>query len=285
MDNVLNEVVYRPLRLFPELQSAVELQKYVWNKETITSAPQMRAALLHGGSAIGAFADRQLIGFCYGFPGYDGKKAFLASHMMVIHPDYRDQGIGMHLKCHQREWAIQHGYSKIKWTYDPFETRNAYLNLCKLAGQASSYIEAFYGEDDSGLPTDRFVVEWDLQSTRVLDAIGNSTQIHGNWSHFPVLLRYEPPERIMRTPEARNIGTSPGYLIPIPSDIKSLKIQQPELVKLWQICLRKLCAEAFDNTYHAVGLIRQDGPIHYYVFEKEPSEKMDHLKGGNDDAN
>lgn len=46
------------------------------------------------------------------------------------------------------------------WTYDPLETVNGYLNLSKLGGVCTQYIENCYGEMpdilNAGLPSDRF---------------------------------------------------------------------------------------------------------------------------------
>lgn len=153
------EIQYRAIAQVGELLEAVELQKIVWPSDMLTSLPQMAAAVMHGGSVIGAIANNRVLGFCYGFPGYNGHEGYLASHMMAIHPEHRDHGIGMRLKLEQRLWAISYGYRKIIWTYDPFETRNGYLNLCKLGGTVKKYIHAIYGADLQSLPTDRFMVE------------------------------------------------------------------------------------------------------------------------------
>lgn len=122
------------------------------------------AAIKNGGLVIGAFLNEDLVGFQYSFPGYDGKKVYLCSHSLGIHPEYRKFGIGEKLKNAQREAALAKGYDLITWTYDPLETVNGYLNLHKLGAVCSTYLENAYGdmEDNlnAGLPTDRFLVEW-----------------------------------------------------------------------------------------------------------------------------
>jgi predicted GNAT superfamily acetyltransferase len=59
----------------------------------------------------------------------------------------------------------------MEWTFDPLEIKNAYLNLHKLGAIACRYEEDFYGFSSSrlqgGLPTDRLVAEWELDSPRV----------------------------------------------------------------------------------------------------------------------
>ena len=52
--------------------------------------------------------------------------------MLGIHPDYQLKGIGKLLKDEQRKIAKEMGYKLITWTFDPLESRNAYLNVSKL---------------------------------------------------------------------------------------------------------------------------------------------------------
>ena len=59
----------------------------------------------------------------------------------------------------------------MEWTFDPVEIKNAFLNIHKLGAIVRSYRVNFYGVSSSrlqgGLPTDRFVAEWYLDSPRV----------------------------------------------------------------------------------------------------------------------
>ena len=56
----------------------------------------------------------------------------------------------------------------MEWTFDPLEIKNAYLNIHKLGAIVRSYRVNFYGVSSSrlqgGLPTDRLVAEWHLDS-------------------------------------------------------------------------------------------------------------------------
>jgi len=56
-------------------------------------------------------------------------------------------------------------------TFDPLEIKNAHLNIHKLGAIVRSYYVNFYGVSSSrlqgGLPTDRLVAEWYLDSDRV----------------------------------------------------------------------------------------------------------------------
>jgi predicted GNAT superfamily acetyltransferase len=267
----ISEISYRIITEVSEVQEVVKLQKTAWSQEMITSMPQMAAAILHGGIIIGAFDGENLIGFNYGFAGYDGCEAYLGSHMMAIHHDYRDRGIGMRLKFEQRLCAIRYGYRKIVWTYDPFEARNAYLNLSKLGGKVNKYISSFYGEDREGLPTDRFMVEWDITTEQVEEANVLQHEITSEKKNYPSLLTYTIDGENFTGIEYSNnhllLGHIPGCLIPIPRMAHELKSAQSPLFLTWQSYLRCLCSEAFLLHYQVVSFIRGNGPVHYYVLE------------------
>jgi predicted GNAT superfamily acetyltransferase len=63
----------------------------------------------------------------------------------------------------------------IVWTFDPLEMRNAHFNFNRLGAIAREYHPNLYGVTTSplhrGLPTDRLVAEWRLDSARVIAAI------------------------------------------------------------------------------------------------------------------
>jgi len=70
----------------------------------------------------------------------------------------------------------------MEWTFDPLEIKNAYLNIHKLGVIACRYEEDFYGVSSSrlqgGLPTDRLVAEWRLDSPRVEAILQGARQLH-----------------------------------------------------------------------------------------------------------
>ncbi|TYP79415.1 GNAT family N-acetyltransferase [Paenibacillus methanolicus] len=256
-----------------ELREAVELQQLVWRPDAVSSMQHMRAAILHGGSVIGAFCEEKLVGFCYGFAGYDGNEPYLGSHMMAIHPAYRDLGIGMRLKLEQRLWAMQAGYGTIVWTFDPFESRNAYLNICKLGGVVSTYIPAFYGLDDAGFPTDRFVVEWMLSSDRVVRTVSEGPQPIGDMSDYPRLLLVTcSTDKLLaakQVPYGDLIGKSHGLRLPVPRNASSLKQSRPDLYQGWQRQVRELSMTAFAKGYQVVACHQSEPEIQDYVLERK----------------
>lgn len=265
-----DSVHYRLVTEVRELVKIVELQKLVWGPDSLTSMQHMSAAILHGGAVIGAFCEEVLVGFCYGFIGYDGKEPYVGSHMMAIHPEFRDRGIGMRLKLEQRLWAMQAGYGRIVWTFDPFESRNAYLNIGKLGGTVSTYIPGFYGLDTAGYPTDRFLVKWLLSSDRVVRAISRKQEPIGA-SDYPRLLAVEYTDAQVTNIEdmslMHQIGQSHGVRLPIPRAAAKLKQDQPDVYRVWQQQFRELAMAAFAQGYQVVSCHQSEPEVQDYVLE------------------
>jgi predicted GNAT superfamily acetyltransferase len=81
------------------------------------------------------------------------------------------------LKLFQREEALAREIRTVEWTFDPLEVKNAHFNLNRLGAICRRYIPNLYGVTTSplhrGIPTDRLVAEWQLDSPRVIAAIEN----------------------------------------------------------------------------------------------------------------
>jgi predicted GNAT superfamily acetyltransferase len=95
--------------------------------------------------------------------------------MLAVREAYRNRGLGRQLKLEQRLEALSRGIRYMEWTFDPLEIKNAFLNIHRLGAIVRSYRVDFYGVSSSrlqaGLPTDRLVAEWRLDSPRVLAAL------------------------------------------------------------------------------------------------------------------
>ncbi len=117
----------------------------------------------------------KLVGFALSLPGIrarsNGPQVYLHSHMLAVKETYRNRGIGAQLKRRQRLEALSRGIRHMEWTFDPLEIKNAFLNIHRLGAVARTYRPNFYGVSSSrlqgGLPTDRLVAEWELDSPRV----------------------------------------------------------------------------------------------------------------------
>jgi predicted GNAT superfamily acetyltransferase len=166
-------IEYRPLAAIEDCEAAVEVQRKVWGFADIEIVPSRLFLLAKkiGGQAIGAFDGPQMAGFCLSIPGIKpGGASYLHSHMLGVLEPYRDKGVGRRLKLEQRKDAVARGICLIEWTFDPLELKNAFLNVERLGVIVRRYVLNQYGVTSSrlhgGMPTDRLVAEWILDSPR-----------------------------------------------------------------------------------------------------------------------
>jgi predicted GNAT superfamily acetyltransferase len=158
----------REIRGLTELRAVEVLQKEVWGFEDIEIVPSyhMIPAVEVGAILLGAFDGGALVGFVYGFPGFEGDWRVIHSDMLAIRASYRDQGLGSKLKMAQRDRARAMRVDHISWTFDPLQARNAMLNFVHLGAIADRYKRDFYGETSSplhrGIGTDRLWVTWSV---------------------------------------------------------------------------------------------------------------------------
>ncbi|MFC5449916.1 GNAT family N-acetyltransferase [Paenibacillus aestuarii] len=264
-------VSYRSVTDVKEIEEIIELQHMIWGAGVVPLG-QLIAAAHNGGVVIGAFLHEKLIGFCYGFPGYRSGENYLYSHMLGIHPDYRDLGMGHQLKFEQRTMALALGYDKMLWTYDPLESRNAYLNLCKLGAYVKTYVESYYGEMNDqinrGLPSDRCIVEWKLNSNRAIAATQGAALEEERWKAYDRLIDWQVCGVNPSPISLKSAGEKSGYLIPVPTSIQNIKQLDMALASEWRFAIRKQFRDVFLKGFAAVGLIRSDEPVQYYVIEK-----------------
>ncbi|WP_442595702.1 GNAT family N-acetyltransferase [Neobacillus sp. D3-1R] len=267
-------ITYKKIEDLKDIEQVVKLQAEVWGTDVVSPLPQLVASIHHGGVVIGAFSDNQLVGFCYGFAGFKDKEVYLISHMAGILQDYQNAGIGYQLKIQQRAWAIDYGYKKMVWTFDPLEIRNGYFNVCKLGAFSKHYIPSYYGlmndKLNKGIPSDRLLIEWDLCSKRVEAAI-NGTFKTGPKVNYESLLSIDPSNNYP-TPLSQELQLNEnhnGYLVPVPSNIQFIKKQNLDVGHKWRYAVRHALSEAFSKGYMITGVHRElDSKIHFYVLEK-----------------
>lgn len=253
-----------------DLEEVTKLLAVVWGEVSIIPVAHLIAVNHNGGIVIAAFEEKseKMVGFCYGFAGVDeNQKPYIYSNMLAIHPDYRDAGVGRRLKLAQKEWAIEYGYDVMKWTFDPLEIRNGYLNLCKLGGNVRTYIPEFYGamqdKVNKGLLSDRLLVEWELKSDHLQQVVDDRV-----WKTYRPLLDWTELNGFPIPKDCAEIQHEQGYLVAIPKDIQSIKETDLELLMAWRLAVRKSLMTAFEKGYVLVGVERKAQLAHYYVLEK-----------------
>jgi predicted GNAT superfamily acetyltransferase len=217
----------------------------------------------NGGITLGAFKEETIIGFVFGFPGLestpDGPRPKHCSHMMGIHPDHRDAGIGFALKRAQWQMVRHQGLDHVTWTYDPLLSRNAYLNIAKLGAVCLTYRRSEYGEMrdglNTGLPSDRFQMDWWINTGRVERRLGKRSRPTLKLAHIarsglhPLYTLQFGTDNLPRPPEHLPVLEDRLILAEIPDDFLALKSRDYSIAKDWRFFTRDLFETAFAANY------------------------------------
>ena len=265
----------------PEEMTAVEnLQRLVWQGPDIEVVPKdlLLAAVHNGGLAVGAFVGNDLVGVSFGFPGFyttpDGPRLKHHSHLLAVHPDWRSKGIGFALKRAQWQLVRKQGLDRITWTYDPLLSRNAYLNIARLGAVCSTYLRSEYGEMrdalNAGLPSDRFQVDWWLNTERVERRLSRRTRPTLTPDHYQaaeatMLEAYLDLEPVARPPKGIPLLTGTLLLVEIPSDFLALKAIDLALARDWRFYTREVFEQAFATGYLVADFVHADGRSFYVL--------------------
>lgn len=247
------------------LREVEELQRQVWQGSETDVVPMhlLITAVHNGGLVLGAFDEEKIIGFVFGFTGLEkltnDVRAKHCSHMMGIHPNYRDSGIGFALKRAQWQMVRHQGLDHITWTYDPLLSRNAYLNIAKLGAVCTTYRQSEYGEMrdglNAGLPSDRFQVDWWINTRRVESRLGKRSRPTLKLSHVvrsglrPFYSLQNLRGNLVKPPEHVPAFNERLLLAEIPSDFIDLKSQDFALARDWRFFSRELFETAFEKHY------------------------------------
>jgi len=241
-------VTIRHCESHEDLKLCVQLQREIWgyDEEDLVPAAMFVVAQHTGGHALCAFDGDKPVGFALAYSAVAHGHRYWHSHMVGVLPEYQNRGVGRFLKLRQREEGLKAGVESIQWTFDPLELRNAHFNLARLGVVVRHYIPNCYGETTSplhgGLPTDRLVAEWWLESARVEQALQNKLAV----------------------------STGPAVReVPLPTNISELKTTAPARVQELQAGLRKSILEHFATGYAVTGFRRGSGTSQYIL---EPYE-------------
>jgi predicted GNAT superfamily acetyltransferase len=271
----------RPIHTHDEYRGVEQLQREVWGLEEVEVVPDHLLLTAHknGGLVLGAFdtssgdENGQLVGFVFGFVGLspDGRLKH-CSHMAGVAPDCQNQNLGYRLKLAQREQVLAQRLDRITWTFDPLESRNAYLNFRKLGATCHTYVRNLYGgmRDvlNTALPSDRFEVDWHIASTHVADRLRGKRkslwQSSLGAAGVPVLnppLPGDPP----RPAEVTLPIQGARLLIQIPAYFQAIKNIDLGLARSWRLQTRALFEAAFAQGYVVTDLLFEDGQSCYLL--------------------
>ncbi len=258
-----------------ELSAVEALQREVWpgSETDIVPGHLLIAAVHNGGLVLGAFEHEKLVGFVFGFPGLestpDGPRPKHCSHMAGVLPDYRDRGLGFALKRAQWQMVRHQGLDHVTWTYDLLLSRNAYLNIARLGAVCSTYRRSEYGEMrdslNSGLPSDRFQVDWWLNTNRVERRLGKRARPTLTLNHLervgvhPLYLLSAQPDGLVRPPEHVPAMEAQLLAAEIPSDFMTLKAADFGLARDWRFFTREFFETAFGKGYIVTDFVLDRG--------------------------
>lgn len=246
----MDQIEIRHCGSIPEYEECVRVEHATWGDEIAVPSAIFAVAHHTGGQVIGAFDQGEMIGFTLAIAGTRRGKPYLHSHMTAVLPEFRDRGIGRKLKLFQRQDALKRGIGLIEWTFDPMEIRNAHFNLVRLGAVARRYIPNCYGVTGSplhaGLPTDRLVAEWWINSARVQSILADA----------PTALK----------------GSSPR--ISLPANVDEIRATDREAALRIQSEAREKITKAFANGYVATGVESRDAKVDYILEPKDAIEGL-----------
>jgi predicted GNAT superfamily acetyltransferase len=248
-----------------DMTAAEDLQRIVWpgSETDVIPAHLLITAIHNGGIVLGAFSGDVMIGLLFGFPGLemlpDGPHPKHCSHMLGVHPDWRDSGLGFALKRAQWQMVRHQGLGHITWTYDPLLSRNAYLNIAKLGTVCNTYRRSEYGDMrdglNAGLPSDRFQVDWWLNTARVERRLGKRSRGTLKLDQFakadlqPLYTLHTGTDGLPHPPEHFSPISAALLLAEIPSDFMALKKDDFALARDWRFFTREVFETAFAEGY------------------------------------
>lgn len=215
-----------------------------------------------GGLVIGLFDGNKLVAFSSALLGKDSQGLYLHSDLAAVHPDLQSQGLGRALKEAQRKFALEMGFERIRWTYDPMLTKNANLNIQKLGARAVEFKRDVYGASSSTLyaqlPTHRFVVEWDLRESRAGTVVPTDAS---------AVLRSDDGEP---HPDAVPSGAQ-SVVVEVPLNYLEVKDVSFEQAARWQDAFAKIAEQLFAQGYVVDGFEpdRERG-VGKYLFSRVP---------------
>jgi predicted GNAT superfamily acetyltransferase len=301
-----------------QIAAVIELQRKVWTGSDLEVIPThiLLATVHNGGLIIGAYdmgddpADQadgaativhvsgeqtpddpdRLVGFAFSFPAISktatGPRLKHHSHMLGVKPGFENLGIGFLLKRAQWQMVRHQDIDRITWTYDPLLSRNAHLNIARLGAVCNTYYPDYYGEmqDDLniGIASDRFQVDWWLNTKRVARRLSKLPRLKLDLAHFlaagsriinPSTLQENglptPLEGIIEfdSPIVSESDNKPIVLVEIPSEFTKLKTEDNGLARAWREHTRQLFQRLFGSGYLVTDFIHLPGifPRSFYV--------------------
>jgi predicted GNAT superfamily acetyltransferase len=267
-----DEITIRRAETIAEYRACQDVQRGAWgisDESYVVPVATMVGANLHGGLVLGAFLPGgDAVAMSFAFLGRIADRLCLYSQLTGVLPAYQSRGLGYRIKLLQREFARSEGIERIAWAFDPLQAGNAYFNLVRLGASAGYYVENMYGPRtdalNAGVPTDRLIVEWNIQDEAKLVTIDTI-------SDLPRLVEREQggnePVAISDALSLRPLR----ILLEIPADFALLRRDTPAMAEQWRALVAQAFQAAFAAGYRAVHFVRDDSLGQrrgFYVLER-----------------
>lgn len=266
-----------------EAEQFVALQRLVWGSDPLEVVPNhvTVTVLKNGGALLGAYDDEGpaetggMVGAAFWWIGQDRRtpdgplQLKICSHMAGVLPAWQGRGVGLLLKQKQRELVLAQGLTDwITWTYDPLQRVNGVLNIHRLGATCQRYYRNVYGimqdQLNAGAPSDRFQVDWDLNSERVKTAIATPQPVQAEFSGQILPTTTTQAGLLMPVDQPLQLDGGP-VAVPIPADINHIRRQDTAAGLAWRLYTRAVFEQAFAAGYLATDCLQLSNGQWYYV--------------------
>ena len=274
----------KTLHKIVEFNDFIELQKIVWllkDYEDCVPNHMLMAVSESGGLILGCYSGSQMVGCSMIIPAYSQVDGFYHhSHILGVHPDWQQKGIGLELKKEHYTRAKALGVKKVTWTFDPLLGPNANLNVAKIGGIAKQYQVDVYGdlmggsELVSGIPSDRFWLEWLLSENRVIERmkdLDNSKNHQINQEIKPVNKVAIIEKDLQKMDSYSVVNDRDKIFIEIPSDYQKIYDSNKKLALDWRLKTRDMFTDYFKAGYSVIDFISLRNNYcrqNFYLLEK-----------------
>jgi chorismate synthase len=277
------KVAITPFRAIGDYKTCEDIQREVWDFQDIDIVPAPLLVVVEraGGILLGAYNNLgDMIGFVFSILGAAKTERVQHSHMLAVRTAYRNFDVGFKLKIAQRKEALKRKIKQITSSFDPMQPLTAYFSLGKLGEWANKYEENFYGEttslSDRGLPSDRILTYWNLESSSVVRRLETGPQRHDirkELKQRPVINHLVEIAPGMTNSSPVNIKcTADRFLFEVPYNLPEIKNRDLGIALEWQGKMRQVFRYYFKKEYDVTDfwVAEQEGHLRaFYVLDKK----------------
>jgi predicted GNAT superfamily acetyltransferase len=283
------KVTIAPFRSLADYKICEDIQREVWHSQDIdvVPVPLLLVVTRTGGIILGAYNTLgDLIGFVFSILGSLNGLPIQHSYMLAVRTAYRNFDVGFKLKLAQRKEVLKRKISLITSSFDPMQPLHAYFTLGKLGEWANTYEENFCGEttslQDRGLPTDRILTHWNLDSNAVarrLEAGPPHHDFRKEIKQRPVINQLvEASPGLMNSSPVKLNCSADQFLFEVPYNLPEIKGRDLGIALEWQGKMRQVFRHYFKRNYAATDfwVAEQEGHLRaFYLMEKTKPGKVE----------